>query len=98
MIYFPDDGEEYVFGSSLTLRGAVYDPEEGYLPSNVISWNLSGHGSLGAGENIVLDGLEDGQYSLTLTATDSNAQIGSKTISFRIGERNQVYLPAILRP
>lgn len=98
LIYFPDDGGQYTSGSSLTLRGAVYDPEDGYLPAEEMSWTLSGQGSLGTGDNIVLDDLEDGKYMLTLMATDSNEHTGSKTISFRIGEKNEVYLPTILKP
>ena len=83
-IYFPDDGGEYASGSSLTLRGAVYDPEDGYLPTGVMSWTLSG-APVGYGNNIPLAGLEDGVYTLTLSAGDDDAQIGETTISFMIG-------------
>jgi hypothetical protein len=46
---------------------------------------------------MVLDGLEDGQYSLTLTAAEGQDQVADKTISFRIGQINRVYLPALSR-
>jgi hypothetical protein len=42
-------------------------------------------------------GLEDGQYSLTLTTTNGKGQVGSKTISFNIGEQTEVSLPGIPR-
>jgi uncharacterized membrane protein len=39
---------------------------------------------VGLGDKIALSGLEDGQYTLTLTAADSNSQVASKSISFEI--------------
>lgn len=97
MIYFPADGGAYPSGSMLILRGAIYDPEDDYLPAAVMSWTLSGTGLVGLGDNIVLEDLADGNYSLTLSAADSRGQTGSKTISFRIGEEQRVYLPALLK-
>jgi len=84
-IYFPDDGDVYTPGSSITARGGVYDPEDDYLLPDDMNWELSGHGFLGTGESIVLPDLPDGEYTLTLSATDSNAQDGSLSINFTIG-------------
>lgn len=84
-IYFPDDGKTYSSGSSLTLRGAIYDPEDHYLPSEDLNWELSGIGLVGTGESIVLSDLADGEYTLTLLASDSGGQEGSLSITFNIG-------------
>ena len=75
----------------------MYDPEDGCLPANTVSWTLSGHGSLGTGDNIVLAGLSDGTYTLTLSASDSSAQAAEKSITFRIGAVGPAYLPIVLK-
>jgi hypothetical protein len=100
-IYFPSDGGLYPSGSSLTLNGAAYDPEDGYLLTNVMSWTLSGLGQVGLGDKIALSGLEDGQYTLTLTVADSNSQVASKSISFILGDPDEsasnVYVPMVVK-
>ncbi len=106
-ITFPDDGGVYSSTNTLTLNGAVYDPEEGYLPAEVMSWALSGTGLIGVGDNITLTGLASGTYTLTLTAVDSNAQLGSASITFTIiepiieppgpGGPSALYLPMITK-
>lgn len=62
-----------------------------------MGWTLSGQGSVGTGDIIILSGLADGEYTLTLTATDISAQAGVESITFRVGEVRHVYLPVILR-
>jgi outer membrane protein assembly factor BamB len=98
-IYFPDDEGLYPSGSDLILSGAVYDPEDGYLAPEALSWSVSGLGTVGSGEALMLSGLTDGEYTLTLNASDSNAQGGSTSVTFQIGELpivHRVYLPVIL--
>jgi hypothetical protein len=97
IIYFPDDGGEYTSGSTITARGAAYDSEDGYLPSNVISWTLSGRGIAGTGESLDLDELLDGRYTLTLTTSDSADQVRARSVSFTVGGPRFVYLPLALR-
>jgi hypothetical protein len=106
-ITFPDDGGVYSATNTLTLKGAVYDPEQGYLPTEVMSWTLSGIGPIGVGDNITLTNLAGGTYTLTLTAYDSNDQAGSASISFTIIEPTikppepegptELYLPMITK-
>jgi hypothetical protein len=97
LIYFPVDGAQYPSGSSLTLRGAVYDPEDDYLATEVMSWTLSRTGPIGIGDYLALEDLADGEYTLTLSASDSSEKVATKSVTFRIGEGNDVYLPAIVR-
>jgi hypothetical protein len=85
LIYFPDDGDTYSSGSSLTLQGAIYDPEDDYLADENMIWELTGHGVLGNGNHLPLTDLADGDYTLTLSGSDSAAQEGSLSISFTIG-------------
>jgi outer membrane protein assembly factor BamB len=98
VIRFPDEAAVYPCGSNLTLKGVGYDPEDGYLPTDRLSWTLSGQGSPGPGNNLVLSGLADGEYTLTLTVADADAQHGTDAITFRIGPPRDVYLPTILKP
>jgi hypothetical protein len=39
----------------------------------------------------------DGTYTLTLSAGDSSAQAGVRSIVFSIGEARHVYLPVVMR-
>ncbi|MFN8492766.1 MAG: IPT/TIG domain-containing protein [Caldilineaceae bacterium] len=54
----------------VTLIGDATDPEDGGLSGNALQWQVSGQ-NVGAGEEVVVNGLAPGAYPVTLTAVDT---------------------------
>jgi hypothetical protein len=92
----PRNGDVFADGRPITIRGSGFDPEDGQIPEDKLTWSLDSQGQVGTGKEITLFDLETGLYELTLTVTDSHGQQSSKTIEFRVGEFYQVFLPEIL--
>jgi hypothetical protein len=93
----PLDGTGAREEQALVFSGSAYDPEDGSLPDEALSWESDRDGLLGHGETLVLSGLtlSPGWHTITLHAADSDSQIGSASINLFIGHR--VYLPVILK-
>lgn len=78
----PMEGQRFAAGSVVSVEGLATDPESGPVAAANISWTLNGV-SQGSGEQLTLDGLAPGEYTLVGTATDGSAQ-GSQTRTFTI--------------
>jgi hypothetical protein len=79
----------------LTLQGAAYDLEDGFLEGDALSWYSDRDGALGTGSELRVEVLSPGWHTLTLTATDSQANSTSVVVVFRIGR--DIYLPLVVR-
>lgn len=82
--------------SSLTLEGYGYDPEDRELEGEALVWTSSRDGRLGTGNVLWVDGLSEGTHVLTLTATDSQDQSDSNSVTVWYGV-TEVFLPLVLR-
>lgn len=83
---FDDPGESLLipFGSALDLNAHAYDAEDGPLGSLV--WNISGPQNLAISlDRLLLPALDSGNYTVTLTAYDSNQVSGQDTIEVTVG-------------
>lgn len=80
----PSDGANLPGGSALILRGSGYDAEDGPLEASALTWTVSGQGEIGKGTDQTLYDLPDGEYTITLTATDSAQQVATEMITVRI--------------
>lgn len=96
-ILVPSDGSNITEGSSITLRGAAFDPEDGLLSGSNLSWQLDGNINLGTGDNARIQNfplsipigtislpLAVGPHTITLSATDSDNNKVSKDIQIDI--------------
>ncbi len=102
---FPNGGKS--FTDTLPITWSANDPDGDDLRYTVLysgdnggSWQVLATGvqtTTHIADSSLLPG-SVGQSLVKIMATDSSDQVGSKTISFRVGERNEVYLPTILRP
>ncbi len=95
IIMSPYDGMFSPPGAPVEFRGMTTDLEDGPLSGSQLAWTSDRDGALGTGEFFALDTLSFGQHHITLTATDSDGQSGSQTVTIFIG--NRVYLPLVLK-
>lgn len=69
-ISLPLPGTVFDPGTTMTVRGGGYDPEEGSLAGSALQWSLDGQ-PVGAGTAVSLAGLAPGSYDLSLQATST---------------------------
>ncbi|WNG30225.1 fibronectin type III domain-containing protein [Cystobacter fuscus] len=82
------EGERLPYGQQLSLQGLAVDAEDGALtggPLRQLRWSLSGPvGASGSGESLLVGDLPPGSYTATLSATDSDKQVGSAVRHFEV--------------
>lgn len=80
-----EDGDQIAFGTPLTLLAHGYDAEDGSLDRAQIRWSLSGIESLNhTGAVWSLPNLAPGDHTLTLSAVDSQNQLGTQQTRFYV--------------
>jgi len=77
------------------LKGYAYDLEDGMLSDGSMEWTSDRDGWLGEGDELMVGSLSPGWHTITLTAADSDEQIGSASVNIFVGHR--IYLPVILK-
>lgn len=77
------------------LAGAAYDPEDGPLSGSSLSWTSSLDGSLGSGGTLSDLDLSEGMHLITLTATDSQGNPTSVSITIVVQKPEEVYVPLV---
>lgn len=84
----------FPIGQPIVFLGHAYDPEDGLLDAESISWSSSRDGYLGAGRRVVAN-LSAGEHSITVLATDSDNNESSAARRIFVG--GAVYFPTIRR-
>ena len=84
----PVDGSTEFLGNLVVLEGSALDLEDGRLDDSVMNWSSDKQGALGAGPSVAVNNLQLGTHVITLTATDSNGNTGSASVTITI--ENQV--------
>jgi hypothetical protein len=71
---------------ALYLMGSAYDPEDGSLADNALSWWSDRDGLLGRGATVIVPGLtlSAGWHTITLMAADGDNQIGTATTRIEV--------------
>lgn len=77
-------GEDRQAGVAIPFIGVAMDPEDGPLAGDSMIWTDDLEGMIGEGEQFdaVLDVV--GDHTVTLTATDSDGNVGTATLQFAI--------------
>lgn len=78
VISSPANNSNHVGGEYISFAGYCNDTEDGVLTENALSWVSSKNGSLGVGQNIIVNNLKSGVHTITLTAMDSE-NLSSRT-------------------
>jgi hypothetical protein len=93
---WPADGSSFKPGEVVMFSGYAWDPEDGPLPDASLTWESDRDGFLGAGDEVAVSTLSSGRHVITLSATDSEDQVGTATVNIFV-RLPPLYLPIVLR-
>ena len=97
-IVSPSDGAIYMPEQSVALIATAIDLEDGTLGDAALSWTSSLSGAVGTGQMLHVTDFITGTHVITLTATDSDGQQTSATVTIYITKLDKhIYLPVILK-
>ncbi|MBX2997302.1 MAG: IPT/TIG domain-containing protein [Caldilineaceae bacterium] len=91
----PGPGFRSSAGHRIIFEGAAVDAEDGPIPGSALNWSITGPfaGTVTfGGENSILAGLGPGDYSASLTATDSGQRSRTRVADFSIAP---LFIPAM---
>ena len=86
-ILLPAAGTEIQEGERLVLEGAASDMEDGLLAPDALAWRVNGDRLLGTGRRLEVDQLPAGGHEITLSATDTDGQVGGAAITVVVTQR-----------
>lgn len=71
-------------GTPVQLAGSATDPQDGPLGETALAWASSVDGALGTGSSLEVVSPSVGVHTITLTATDSDGNTGSASVSLLV--------------
>jgi hypothetical protein len=77
-------GTVYNLGDDILLMAEAYDLQDGWLPDDKIRWTSDISGELGYGSELIVEDLQAGRHTITVTATNSAGLSSSATISVQV--------------
>ena len=80
-INHPGDGQTRPVGVPITFAGQALDPQDGTLTGPSLVWTSDKEGMFGTGETFDKALNVVGTHIITLTATDSDKNVGSDSIT-----------------
>jgi cytochrome c peroxidase len=86
----PNNGDLFISGQTINFVGQAYDKEDGKITG---TWSSDRDGDFTTLSKLAED-LAEGRHTITLTATDSQNQTGSSTISINVYRERPTSLPA----
>ena len=84
-IITPSDGDHFAVGELILFTGLAKDFKDGNLSGNALVWMSDIDGEIGAGLTVSRNDLSAGEHTITLTATNSQGEAKSTTITIIIG-------------
>lgn len=99
-ILWPAPETSIAIGEQIVLRGGGVDPEDGRLGDDSLRWSVNSK-SIGVGDELFLDQLAPGTYTISLAAYDSSGQEHRSSVTINVsgtgGGDDKIYLPLISR-
>ena len=84
MIISPEGNSGHFAGKMVLFGGNAYDYEDGPLAGSSLSWSSDRDGVIGEGRSVPLDSLSTGAHTITLSAIDSDGNLGTASIIITI--------------
>jgi hypothetical protein len=78
-------GTTYNPGDDILLTAEAYDSQDGWLPDDKIRWTSDISGELGYGSELLVQNLEAGRHTITVTATNSAGLSSSAEVIVQVG-------------
>jgi hypothetical protein len=98
LIDAPADGAAYAPGENVLFEGDGFDPEDGSLPDDSLTWSSDRDGALGRGRTVECNDLSAGEHVITLAVSDSTGYGATAHITLYIRQPLQaLYLPVLLK-
>jgi uncharacterized protein (TIGR03437 family) len=79
-ILSPSPNEIFRSGALVSLQVNAFAVDGGVLNGSSVQWTSNLNGALGAGANLAVTTLQPGQHQITVTATDSDGNVGSQVV------------------
>ncbi len=86
----PTDNASFAEDETITFSAVAVDSEDGALSGDAIVWTSDKDGQVGTGASFISDSLSIGTHIITVTATDSQGDSGTDTITIRVQEAAKV--------
>ncbi len=84
VISSPANGSSHTGGEYISFSGSCNDTEDGALTDSALTWVSSKNGTIGTGQNFIVNNLQSGTHTITLTATDSESLSRLTSISITV--------------
>lgn len=84
VIVSPPDNANFFLMEPIMLAGQAFDPEDGPLADDSLTWMSDLDGVIGQGRSVYLDSLSSGTHVVSLTARDSEGNPGTESITINI--------------
>ena len=96
-ILSPDPAATIPAGTEVTLLGSGFDLEDGFLPSNALSFHSDRDGDLETGDLVVAT-LSTGTHNLSLRGADSDGNVAETNITLTVAPAEEVPVLESLSP
>ena len=83
-ILSPSPNAIFKNGTPVTFQVNAYDVDDGVLDGSAVQWTSNLNGALGTGANLGVTTLHPGQHQITVTATDSDGNVATQTVSITV--------------
>ena len=83
-ITWPPNGGRFQSNQPIILSGSGTDPEDGPLPSGMLTWESDVDGPLGVGTPFTMTGLTTGTHTITLQGTDDHGLTGQTAVQITV--------------
>lgn len=84
VIISPPDTATFFLFEPIILKGSAFDPEDGPIDGDSLSWSSDIDGALGSGRELTLTSLSPAEHLIMLSTLDSDGNLGTASTTLTI--------------